>query len=342
MSSLCPRAATSLTPMTLISPTRVLANVASGTAAIPIDFEFFLYGRRHIYVSISMHGSLWFGGAYASVPSAFPSNGVAVASITSFPSIIAFGSSFSGVAYAGFVAPEITYSSSIVDGRRALVIRYWGMKYTAYRGLYDMTVSFDVILTEGEPGGIQVRYYTVTPNPILPVTIGLHGPDDFNTYASYVSGEPISAALANQLQGSTLNFTYTGRFTYDACAAFGVNFTSAIARDLTFTDASGITYTANPCGTLRTPSACREGTSVCQVQNGVAQVVSSFNPSSVTWSSSPAPTLGIRSTMRDGTYCAAVSAPRTLHIGQHQTINNQSINQFHYYKFTSHYIVDSF
>lgn len=278
-----------------------------------------------------MHGSLWFGAAYTGTPSVFPALGLTAASAVNYPAIVPFGTSLSGLTYAGFISPEITYSSTTIDGRRALVIRYWNMKYTSYRGLYDMTISFDVILTEGEPGGIQVRYYTVTPNPAIAVSIGLHGPDDINTYASYVSGELMGAALAGQLQGATLNFSYTGRLAYDACAAFGVNFTTAITRDLTYT-VNSTTYYANPCGALRTTTPCRDGTSVCQVTGGVGQVVSTFNPSTVMWSSSPSPILGIRSTLRDGTYCAAASAPRTLNIGQLlyflQSISSELLTRF--------------
>lgn len=202
--SLCPRATSELQPRLLTAPTQILIQQQNAVQAVDLPFAFNMYGQSYQRVNISVKGTLWFGqNPSLEKPLAFP----AITS-TPEPAIVAFGGSFTTVVLPGLNSPNISYSVEVgAGGVRQFIVRYWDMKYTSSSGLIDLVTSFDVILTEGAVGNVEVRYYVVSPTSIETVTIGVRGPRDAAAFTAVFNNAPMTSQLAFQLRGATLSFT---------------------------------------------------------------------------------------------------------------------------------------
>lgn len=325
MGQACPRNTSSVgyRPIPQTNPIPILPLLFStlymGYTMTPLQlpFDFHFYGETYRRMYISLNGALYFNQPYLSNWQAAPSFGM-TGSENSWPAIGAFSAALSAQTFAGVPNnANLTYSIEGVYPTRQAVIRFANMKYYNFRGSFDMSVSFDIILNEGVNSPVEIRYYDVSPNGAIGsyLTIGMHGNAEISQYTSYVSYSPITPNLAYQLQGSTLTFTYTGVSSDRVCFAFGVNFTNAMpAQDLTYND-TNFNYYINPCAVLTTnPCSSWPSASICQRGNdGSTNALAVYNPNNIQWSLLPS-SLGARATMLSGSYCSVRQQQREVHI----------------------------
>ena len=203
----------------------------------------------------------------------------------------------------------MTVSTEGTAPQRQYVIRY-NVCSSRLAGLLNPPKTlFDVVLSEGEPGGIEFRYYSVPAIASQYVAIGIHGNADLTQYTQLQYGYiQLTSAMASQLTGATASFEYTGQSALSGCSAFGANFSSVSQADLVFTNAAAnYTIYARPCGEVAAP-ACSANpatafASVCQVSSAGPVVLSEYVPSAVAYSATPAG-LGVRQSLSDGAYCS--------------------------------------
>ena len=342
--TLCPRNSTSVgyTPVPMTNPTFILQTATSAATtvlqtAIPLGFTFFVYDTAYTNVTIGTNGALSFGAIpYTSTYGAISTSGQ-TSGEDAYPVLLPFGGNYNlatGIPLAGFPSnSSISYSTEGVAPNRQFIARFSNLVFSTYsQYLYNFQgVSFDVVLSEGEPGGIQFRYYSVPSFTgalgvqfVRYVTIGMHGNADLvNQWTAlsaynYVS---LSQPLAANLQGATATFSYTGITGSAACGAAGANFTALNSVDLVYSDVVGAnTYYVRPCGTVNasicSSSVYTSHAQVCQVPFNAASgyLISVYNPSGIYWQPSPvAP--GVRERTLDGQYCPSpVFAPRIVNL----------------------------
>ena len=199
------------------------------------------------------------------------------------------------------------------EGRRphspSYVIRFTACSNYEAALLQPIYALFDVLLSEGEPGGVEVRYYQVPAISSQYSAVGIHGNVDLQqfTQLNHYGYTQLTPTVASQLTGATVTFQYTGKSAEAGCTAFGVDFSPVSQSDLVYVNASaGYTIYARPCGQVNATACSTNPTTaaaaVCQVGTAGPTSLSEYTPGGVSYSSSPAGP-GVRQTLQDGAYC---------------------------------------
>ena len=313
--SLCPRTSASAGYLPIVQTNPQAVNLPFSSTAntlVNLSFPFYIYDVAYSTVSILSAGALVFGPTpYTSTFSTWPTAGTS-SGVDGWPLVLGFGGNsyfLNGVPNTG-----ITYSTEGTAPNRQFVVRYRARSYsTAAWNIY----SFDVVLTEGLPGGVEIRYYILPAASLLYFTAGIHGDADNQQYAALglANYQPLTATLAGQLQGATMSFTYTGRTPSAACQAFGVDLSTISSSDLVYVDnVKNYTYYFHPCAAVSVP-ICANTVSlshaqVCQVSFTLTSnaALSVWNPTAVVYAPSANSSAVFRQILADGASCSGGAA----------------------------------
>lgn len=308
---LCPREVND--PYVLPEPMDNATHVLEGdnnVYLITFPFDFYLYDRIETSVSINTNGLLTFGfqQTESSSPDSFPFIGL---SPDNFPVIAPFftdlvnqDTSDGIIPYQGYIA----YQHMGEAPNRRVLIRYFKIDYySTMDNIAEQSASFDVILTEGEPGGIEIRYYRIDATASQNLVVGMVGYEGNNSYTSVFNNAPVTRAVAGQLQGSTLRFSYTGINQPDVCIGVvgGYNLSSLSNIDMTYSDTS-YQYYLHPCGIVTAPVCTSkfstQRVAVCRASlDGLeTSALAGDSPASTTWTVSRGM---LTATLTDGMTC---------------------------------------
>ena len=321
--SWCPRAANASYGRTMqpLSNEVIMYSLRSddGIAVIPIGFTFWFYDLPFTQLAINNNAWLSFGFTLNNYWYEGPFPGMGLPSTDNFPIIAPLltdlNNGFDVAAPLWNNAGVISYSVEGAAPNRQLIIRFLTVNLCLSRdSVSPHTVTFDVVLTEGRPGGIEVRFYRIQINQGLAVQVGVHGLGSA-AYTAVVDNAPLTVALASQLTSSSAVFSYTGPSSAAACGGRLVNL-SSISADLTFRDSSsGLLFTLHPCGPT-SASACslNSSTAIASIcvesdDGSPATPLAVYTPTSVSYSLSAPGTL--TESMQDGVDCGGSTATST-------------------------------